>query len=444
MSKSSLVSAWWWVATAMAAALLAPCAVAQDEDPEEEARQPLELRAGAIRSDNVRRTSTAEVDGTIWSAGVGVDVQRRGRRLRFAAAGDLDWLEFPKDTFDGKLIGHFDGLASVLLVPEVFMWSFQETYGQLRVDPFAAVTPNNLEDIHYFTTGPDIRLLPGENISIRLSGRYSTTDYGATGLDSDRYRGEVALIRDLRSGAASLNATSERFEFADPVVEDYDRHEAFARYQARGARTELSGDLGYTTIDRAQESSSGLLARLHLMRRISSAMHVRLSAGTQFTDAGDILRAALERQGQEQEDPDEQIGSVLGAGDAFENRFGMFGLHFNRNRTGFGITALRSEERYENAVAFDRTRTSYHLYFLRRLTPAVTLAVSTGRVDQSFASGFDDEESEAGVGLRWALGQAFELRVRYERVDRDSSAGGAEFTESRGSVFFSWAPLGRR
>src|SRR5688572_4751176 len=60
----------------------------------------LELRAGAMRSDNILRTPAAEEEGTIAFAGLGLDLERDGRRLDYTVQSDLDWRRYPNDTFD--------------------------------------------------------------------------------------------------------------------------------------------------------------------------------------------------------------------------------------------------------------------------------------------------------------------------------------------------------
>lgn len=431
---------WAWIVVGMA--VIAPRAPAQTLDTEGDGDRTLvEVRAGAIYSDNVLRTPTSDVDGTTWSAGLGLDVSRESTRLQLTARGDLDWMVFPSDTYGDDMFGYFDGVATLALVPETFGWFFQETYGQLRADPFAAVTPDNLENVNYFTTGPDLTLRLGSATSIRLSGRYSTTNSESNELDGDRYRGELALIRQLSSASsASLNVTSESFEFDDATVnQDFDRQEAFARYELRGGRTELGLDLGYTRLEQENASSDGPLARLSLSRRLSPATRIKLDVGTQFSDAGDLLRGSLELQ-----DAPPQDGSALTTSDPLESRFAYLSWTFNRNLTGLGFDVEYSDESYENLQSLDRTRTSYGMNFERRLNPVLTLRAQARLTRQSFDAGPDDEERQARAELAWAIGRTLELRLQYDRFDRDSSNAATEFSENRASVFASWSPLKQR
>jgi hypothetical protein len=242
----------------------------------------------------------------------------------------------------------------------------------------------------------------------------------------------------------SLQLSGEQFKFRDaPASADFDRYETFVRYDIEGSRTDMGLDLGYTLLEQAQEDTGGLLARLSATRRLSSAAQVSVSLGTEFSDAGNLFRSDLERPeagGQ----AGGQAGAVLGAGDPFENRFAELGWHFRLNRTGMGLDARRGEERYQTLTALDRAHTSFGVYLERRLTPALTARADARLVRQSFESGFEDEELQAGAMLSWALGRTLALNLRYDRLDRDSPVALAQFTENRLALFAVWSPLARR
>src|SRR5215472_7508857 len=107
-------------------------------------RDYIELRAGVIHSDNVELASTDPVSGNIPTAGLGIDFAHKGPRLAFDARGDVNWQDYPSNTFGSGVLGNLDARAALALVPQSFIWSAEGTFGQLVLNPLGAVTPDNL------------------------------------------------------------------------------------------------------------------------------------------------------------------------------------------------------------------------------------------------------------------------------------------------------------
>ncbi len=91
-----------------------------------------------------------EDDGTLASAGFGVDTSGRTPRTEYQAQGDLDWIKYPDDAFDTQAQGHFDGDVTFSIVPDTLKWYAQETFGQLVTDLFAIRTPDTIENEQFF------------------------------------------------------------------------------------------------------------------------------------------------------------------------------------------------------------------------------------------------------------------------------------------------------
>src|SRR5690606_21025406 len=153
---------------------------------------------------------------TIGQLAVGLLWQEERRRLRADVDVDVSYQHYFDDEFDDDLFGGIDGMLLLGLVPERIEWLIQENFGQTRIDPLGAVTPNNREDINHFTTGPDVTLRFGQATSLRLSGRYSATDYETSVLDGTSRLGMLSLIRHLSPASAlSLSGSHERVEYDD-------------------------------------------------------------------------------------------------------------------------------------------------------------------------------------------------------------------------------------
>lgn len=398
----------------------------------------LGLSIGGAWSDNINRAADSEEAGSIGQAGVQLAYRQQTRRLRADIGANMMYEHYFDGVFDNDVIGGADGMLILGVVPERFEWFVQETYGQVNSDPFSASTPENRESINFFTTGPDFTFGFGGTTSLRLSGRYSSTQYEVTELDGERYSASGALMYQLSGNSAvSMNLIGEELEFDDQIANaDYEQQQAFLRYEAQGARTDLSVDLGYTALKGDTTDANGLLARLALSRRLSTASQVTLSAGTEFSDSGNLFRATQGGRG-----PTREAHSVIGSSDPFENRFAALSWDFERNRTGFGLGAMQSEERYETLTDLDRTVTTFNAYFSRDISRLLDLRLFAWHETEKFNEGsFEDKEFRGGGSLGWNFARTLQLRFQLERFDRGSTDEVTEYTENRASLFIVWSP----
>lgn len=404
----------------------------------------LAITAGAGWSDNIALESVNAQEGTIGQVGLLVGFASESPKLSSDVEANVAFEHYFDGTFDDDVIGGVDATLAFAVVPERFVWFLQENFGQITSDPFSAATPNNRENINFLTTGPDIMIRLGGVTSLLFSGRYSDTQYETSDLDGERFGGTLALARKVSAASTlSINLMGERVEFESIVpegeVRNYDRQEAFARYDVHGARGSVIVDLGYTSIERDDESSHGLLARVALFRQITASSIVRLDAGTQFSSAGDMFRDLQSQRGVRLDSQ-----SVIASNDPFESRFAAIGLNYLRHRTGFGLSGSVRDETYERSTALNRTLTSLEAYASRQLSRTTELRIFGTFDREDFDAGFTDDELRTGVALAWELGRHVELRLQYDRFDRDSSAGNTSYTENRGSIFATWSPMARK
>jgi hypothetical protein len=396
------------------------------------------FETGVGHSDNITRVPTAEINETIGIAGVDLIWTEMTQRIEADATVNLDYLEYLENTYDGEVLGTADGTLTLGIVPERFTWDFQDTFGQAQSDPFAPATPETRSNLNYFTTGPDLYLRFGLNAAMRLYVRGSAVRYEEITLDHDRTAAGVSFSRQTAAGEIALNGVTERVDFESEGDVDYDRRGAFVSYTLDSARTDITTELGYTWIKpEGGDSDGGPLVDITISRDISSASILELSVGTQFTDTGDSLRGELV--------PQVLGGShITATSDPFENRSASLEWRFQRNRTGFSISAGWNEERYEEETQFDRTRYFYGAYFSRRMSRTLELGLQATMSDDDFENaGFTIEELSAGTSLSWSFGQHVGLRLSLDRFDRKDTRGITEFVENRGFLTIFYRSQGR-
>lgn len=421
-------------------ALVLGCSMAL---PVSAANFAFETVLGAGHSDNIRLVPTNKEDEDILSAEVRFSVDQQSSRLRADAVGDFAYAEYLNDTYDSEWLGNFTGNARFAFVPQRFEWVMSDTFGQTLSDPFAAQTPDNRENINYFTTGPDVTLALGSISRLRLGARYSLATYEDNDLDFDIVGAEAALVRPLSSASeVSLNVRSSQIRYDNAALDgDYDQSDAFLGYSVQGARTRLGIEAGYTVIDRktstvAEEEQDGLLLRLNAVRRVTAASSATLMAGREFSNSGTSFADS------------QSLGSVSSVQRATAGRQTAqpfvqdsvsLAWNFARNRSSFGFSASWSEQSYEDASELDQTLTEVSAYIGRELSPRTSVNLQALFNEADFQqSDADYDELDGRATFSWRVSPRVSINTSYDYVKRNSDFAGGDATENRYQVAISY------
>ena len=424
---------------------LAP-AVAQQVEPDFDALiEPpptkVELRVGAASTDNAFRTPGAKVDDVLASVGLGLDYALDRRQVDVDLLADIDYIEYLDDTYEGEARGYFNGSAAWTSSNEVFRWFAQDTFGQVVNDPLTALTPGNLENVNYFTTGPSLQFNLAQNLRLSLFGTYSISTYEESNFDYDSRSAGLSLMRALgNESQIGLNAITQRSEFDDPALQGFDTREVSLRYVLRGSRTGLSLDAGYTELrgDDNTDSSRPLI-RVDVQRRISPSSVLFAQASQQFSSAGDQLRGELGSQ------VAPGAMSTVASADPFEERRVEVGWAFERRRTGLTLSVGQTQDEYETQVGLNREAVEANAELTRRMTPTMTGRLTGVYRDYEYENqGFDAQELDLGLDITKYFGRSLGLSFRYIYSDRSASVPTAEYTENRFGLRLSYYPGGRR
>jgi len=396
-------------------------------------KRSLAFVTGVGTTDNIARAPDNEVSETILSAGVLVDVEHQSSRLDTSLNGRVEYYEYMEDTYDGEIVGRLDGRARVALMPGRIFWNFDDSFGQQQVDRFAPATPDNRENINYFSTGPDFDFHFGQSWFTEIGARYVLVDYELSDLDAQRGLATLGFGRELSSESrVSLNAGIERIEFDDDTVPDYDRRTAYLRYEVSGSRTDLKVDAGGSEVDDGETTSGGLF-RVEITRRMSSTSELKLSGGQQITDSADSFRdRPLRASDFEPTSPAAQSSGP------FERRNVDLAFSMERNRTSIELGLRYDDDDYLRDTGLDVVRKELGLSLKRQLTPTFS-----GRLFGSFDSNDYDEsdidfdDTHYGVGIEWRAGRHLGLDLSFEHVARDSDTV-ADYDENRVNLMLAW------
>lgn len=395
------------------------------------------LRGGAGYTDNVGRAGDGGVESAFYSLGGTLSYARQAGRVLADVRADLDWLDYEKEGIDSRVWGDLNGQVRYVIVPDRFLWVFADDFGQGAIDPFASTSPNNVENINHFRTGPQLTIRLGSAAGATLDARYGNVWYEDSPNGSDRYNAGLRLFREQSNASRIyLRGSYEDVQFEDDAfLEDYDRVEAALGYEVAGARTTLTAEAGYTEVNRGDSRFDAPLVRLELERRLGDAFVLKLRGGSEFNDSATNLRAVA------QFDPRGGRVGVVATGDVFETRYGGATLAFRRQRTGLQAGVDYYDEDYLSLDAYDRKRLRVHVGFDRELTRSLSLRLGAHRQesesDQDGGLDYEEYEYGAGLTLRPTRKLALGLNYQYYRRPGDSYAS---FDENRAWLRVQWSP----
>lgn len=422
----------------VAAALALACAPAvHAQGPEERQGLHYGLRGGAGYTDNVGRAANDGVESAFYSVGGVLSYARQAGRVLADVRADLDWLDYEEEGIDSRVWGNLTGQVQYVIVPDRFLWVFADDFGQGAIDPFTSTSPNNVENINHFRTGPQVTFRLGSAAGATLDARYGNVWYEDSPNGSDRYNAGLRLFREQSSTSRIyLRGSYEDVQFEDGAfLEDYDRLETGLGYEVAGARTMLTAEAGYTEVNRGDQRFDAPLVRLDVNRRLSDAFGLKLRAGSEFNDSATNLRAVA------QFDPRTGMVGIVATGDVYETRYGGATLSFRRQRTGLQAGVDYYDEDYLSIDEYDRKRLRVHVGFDRDLTRALSLRLAAHRQESEAKQddGLDYEEYEYTAGLTLRPSRKLALGLNYQYYRRPGDSFGT-FDENRAWLRVQWSP----
>jgi hypothetical protein len=389
----------------------------------------LAVSVGAGETDNVFLTGSPTQSQTLALVGLDFDLQRQGSALNIDTKGDFQYLDFLEHAFGSHLYGRFDGQASMDLVPGNVKWVVEDYFGQAQLDPFEPLTPENLENVNVFSTGPDFRVRLGATGFVELDLRYALSHYQISPFSGKRELANLAVGEELSTASSvSLNLDGQRLRFDDTAVNtDYDRREAYVRYDFRGARTGVDLDLGVSQSNEAETWVSAPLAKLSARRLLSPSLTLTLAVGHELTDASDGFRNLKSGA-----TGGIVIAPVAGTMDTYLSNYGSAELRFQRNRTTIALSARWERDTFAQSAPTDITDGAVEAFFQRRMTPLLALQLhgSWGHIHY-YNGGYYETDWPVGAAVLLSPGRRVDFKLSADHIRHNVTASGLSYTENR-------------
>ena len=400
-----------------------------------------QVRVGIGASDNIARTPQNELDETITSVGFSFGVTEQTNTLDLDVRSQFDYVDYSDGTFDSELIGGLNGSATITLIDERLRWVIKDIFGQSLFDPLQPERPKNREDVNFFTTGPTLSLNPASRNPIILDLRYSRVDFETRPNDNDRLSLALSVGREIsRASTLSLNLNATRVEFDNELTAPVELYEAFGRFETTGNRSTLGIDIGYNEVEFAGSNGDGILARVDYTRETSVNGTFSVSGGSQFSEQGDIFRFYRDITNNLTNTSD-----ITDSPAPFQNNFFALSYILDQERYSIVTSIDWNQEDYKDGQGIDRDIFRGNLIFRREVSRKV-FAGANIRFQRREFKYLDrrDDDLILGLNIGYRLSDGFDISFEYQHFQRNSITAGADFTENRAFVRFSYTPVWSR
>jgi hypothetical protein len=413
----------------------------------------LAAEAGLIYTDNATFTGGGSGD-TLGEIGLIGNTSHEGSRFDYRLDSDLAVVKYFQNTYPVEPTGYFDGLADFKIVPGFFTWIGRETYTQLVINPYAPITPDNLENLNYVTTGPRFTLRPTLRTSVTLDLLYSFVDSHSSSpqyvdVNNHRYGGDLTIERAFSSVASLyLKGSYEKVDFSDTFINnDFTLTRGVLGYRLEGARTVLDVSAGVTQLRQldvpvAEQSVIGSIEHfetesytapnwsLNLSRLLTPTQRLSLFASQQLLDFATAWQLGF----------DQAVPSIAPAqvalGAPFTQRLFGADWRWQAPRTTFDVALLYLSGNYRLTLSNERSlATPYQLRELkeasavvaRQLSPVLNWDVGLHVEHQDLAGGPPANGNTELTNLRWQAGRKVTLRFLFAHSSylgiRDNQVG---------------------
>lgn len=394
-----------------------------------ELRPQLGLRAGYGHTDNVLRDETEQSSG-IAMVGLRFAAGKSSTRFDGRAAADVEHRSYRESSADDELIGSIDGTMDIGIVPERFAWGFEQSFGQMRVDPFAPVGPGNRERVVVFGTGPRLQFPVGARNDIEIGADIRERRYsGARFLDSRLTSGRFALVHALDS----VTDIALEFQYTENEYEALDNPYEFRILSATYNRAFSSGGvefrLGRGEVEIGANTTSTSVARFQWRRGIGARSSLNVWAGRELTDAGELFRIGgfrgarndtLSGLGSIVDINDDRLRGIVLSGDPLRQKNAGAAIDLIGVRTTVRLSVALSEDDFETDDLFDNDLRILKATLSHDFNPRWSGRLGLSLVRQDFFElDRDNEDFYGDLVVTREMAEHVRLSLAFERNRRE-------------------------
>ncbi|MHB8346113.1 MAG: hypothetical protein ACYDHM_02825 [Acidiferrobacterales bacterium] len=254
------------------------------------------LGYSAVHSDNMALSSTnPQAD---WlNIGKGKLALEENDLQDFSARlySTLEYDDYQHHIFGNQTLFTLNSAATWMIKPRTLSWTAEDYYGQVPIIPFATATPNNIQNVNVFTTGPNIFIPLDPLNSLELGARYDNFHAGVANNNSNRGGAFAGWLYQLSPiTVLSLNYHGVHAHYTQNIsTTGYNRQDLFLRVDTHLQESAWIADLGGTWLNQAgTRNVNGIYARLLAAQQLTESSTVDVTAMSMITDTEDAILSA--------------------------------------------------------------------------------------------------------------------------------------------------------
>ena len=391
--------------------------------------------SGIIYTDNIDREENGHAV-TAAMADLAAQILGFGDNYDLDLEAALVWRDYFDSAYETDLLPQFRGEANWAPVPERFVWTVRDNFGQVALSPNEILQPVDRQDINVFSTGPAMTVPFGQRVNIQLAGLYSDVYYENDEFDYNRLTGSLTIEREISiNQVAYIRGFANRTDFKDQQFGGYDFIGYFLGYEGLGARTALNAEVGIEELHDEGDADEGLYINLDVNRTLGERSSASLTYLSRYADSADIFSL--------DQNLEPSLGgttNLLVAGDPVWLDYATLELKWDNGRTSAGIFGSWSNEDADSTVVPDREIYGVGARASRWLTPSARLGITASYFSEDWTGPVVQEQDDVALSLEFEIqmGAKVSLLAFFETFGRDNSP--INYDENRFMVLIRYSP----
>lgn len=386
------------------------------------------LSYAAAYSDNIRQAPDNEESELIHTLGAGLNLSETNRRINSVLRLNLLYNIYSDDTFENDVVGTVDTNNTFYLIPGTLRWVLDDSLGYVIIDNTGNNTPQNYQQVNYFSTGPIFTAGITSVDDIELESRYENYYEEVTNGDSERILYGLRWIH--RFSPTSRLSTNYQFvesRFDDNVNNiDFDRHDAFMRYESGGRASQYFVELGRTRVERVnQVETEGGRGSVGYTKQVTRSTTLSLTYRNELSDAADELSVL------QQTAPGTGVGVQVGSStDLVRIQRGEIQYRIRGSLSEIGLRYFKEDLDFQETAA-DEIVQGVGLDFAYRFSDRSNMRVNLYFEEEDFLDiNRLDKTTSALAAYNFIIRRNITLSVNAAHFERDSTDSTSSYTEN--------------
>lgn len=403
-------------------------------------RTDYQLGVSVLHSDNIGLVPDSPQDDWVVAPTLTFDLRHDSSSLHLAAHGTAQYLDYTGGSFPNSARGALAAQANWIISPGRFEFMAADHLTRRPVDTLVSYNPGNAQQINVFVAGPTwyARITPTTHarVDLRVSDSVAQKTHVIDGqqyLLSGSIDHALSATRSLSAAVATEKVRYDKRSNSN----DYERENAFVRYDSRMRTILLQTDFGWSrvSVPALSANASGPLVRFDATWFARPGHSLRLRLSQQYADTTeDVIAHSLDDRYLLVQDFLNGEGVVTPQ--VYRDRRATLGYDYRADRLTLGAV-LESDHATPVHVGGDGWRATLgSITGAWRLTPTWTVNAYAAAFRRTLTNQQGNDRNQfIGAGLDYRWNTHWSARVDVQRRTRNTPIHTQTFKEN-GIVFY--------